>query len=450
VPSPCARPQEARRLHLGRFPGLDTHEGRSPAPEVEETGEGLHEGDIPFTPGTARAALAVRDFRIVWLGAFASNIGTWMQNVVLGAYAFELTRSPAYVSLVAFAQLGPLLLFSVVGGLLADTFDRRRILVVAQVVQLLGSLALAALVLGDDPSRVAIVAAVFVVGTGNAINAPAWVAMVPDLAGRQNMAGAISLNSTQMNASRVVGPAIGGVLFAGIGAAGVFTLNAVTYLFVIASLLVVHPPPAVVDASGPRGFRRLLGGFQVAREDRLVRRALVSLTVFSLLCLPFTGQMPTIAAENLGLRPKSLAYGLLYATFGLGAVLGAVSIGTFLASRSKAKIMRNGLAVFAVALAVFGLLRTAWPAYAVVLVIGFAYFATVTSLNTVLQQHLDDRVRGRVMSLWLMAFGGTVPLGLLIAGPVAEATSITVVLLYGAVVAAGLAVYAHRTAVRQA
>jgi MFS family permease len=391
----------------------------------------------------------VRDFRIVWLGAFASNIGTWMQNVVLGAYAFELTRSPAYVSLVAFAQLGPLLLFSVVGGLLADTFDRRRILVVAQVVQLLGSLALAALVLGDDPSRVAIVAAVFVVGTGNAVNAPAWVAMVPDLAGRRNMAGAISLNSTQMNASRVVGPAVGGVLFAGIGAAAVFTLNAVTYLFVIASLLVVHPPPAVVDTSGPRGFRRLLGGFQVARHDRLVRRALVSLTVFSLLCLPFTGQMPTIAAENLGLRPKSLAYGVLYATFGLGAVLGAVSIGTFLAGRSKARIMRNGLAVFAVALAAFGLLRTAWPAYPLVLVIGFAYFATVTSLNTVLQQHLDDRVRGRVMSLWLMAFGGTVPLGLLIAGPVAEATSITVVLLYGAVVAAGLAWYAHVTAVRE-
>jgi predicted MFS family arabinose efflux permease len=181
-----------------------------------------------------------------------------------------------------------------------------------------------------------------------------------------------------------------------------------------------------------------------------VRRALISLTVFSLLCLPFTGQMPTIAAENLGLRPKSLAYGVLYATFGLGAVLGAVSIGTFLAGRSKAKIMRNGLAVFAVALAAFGLTRTAWPAYPIVLIIGFAYFATVTSLNTVLQEHLDDRVRGRVMSLWLMAFGGTVPLGLLAAGPVAEATSITVVLLYGAAVAAGLAVYAHYTAVREA
>ena len=405
---------------------------------------------MPFTPGTARAALAVRDFRIVWLGAFSSNIGTWMQNVVLGAYAFELTRSPSYVSLVAFAQLGPLLLFSVVGGLLADTFERRRILVVAQVVQLLGSLALAVLVAGDDPSRAAIVAAVFVVGTGNAINAPAWVALVPDLAGRENIAGAISLNSTQMNASRVVGPALGGILFAGIGAAGVFTLNAVTYLFVIASLLVIHPPPVVVDRSGPRGFRRLLGGFEVARHDRLVRRALISLTVFSFLCLPFTGQMPTIAAENLGLRPKSLAYGILYACFGLGAVLGAVSIGTFLAGRSKAKIMRNGLAVFAVALGGFGLLRTAWPAYPVVMVIGFAYFATVTSLNTVLQEHLDDRVRGRVMSLWLMAFGGTVPLGLLAAGPVAEATSITVVLLYGAAAAAGLAVYAHATAVREA
>jgi predicted MFS family arabinose efflux permease len=175
---------------------------------------------------------------------------------------------------------------------------------------------------------------------------------------------------------------------------------------------------------------------------------LISLTVFSFFCLPFTGQMPTIAAENLGLRPKSEAYGLLYACFGLGAVLGAVSIGTFLAHRSKARIMRTGLVVFAVALGGFALLRTPWPAYPLVLVIGFAYFATVTSLNTVLQVHLDDRVRGRVMSLWLMAFGGTVPLGLLAAGPVAEATSITVVLLYGAAVAAGLAVYAHFTAVR--
>ncbi len=401
-----------------------------------------------MTPGTARAALAVRDFRIVWLGAFASNIGTWMQNVVLGAFAFELTGSPAYVSLVAFAQLGPLLFLSVVGGLLADTFDRRRVLVVAQLVQLAGSLALAGLVAGNDPSRIGIVAAVLVVGSGNALNAPAWVAMLPSLAGRENMAGAISLNSTQMNASRVVGPAIGGLLFPAIGAAGVFTLNALTYLFVVASLLVITPPATVRDAEGPRGLRRLLGGFEVARADRLVRRALVSLTVFSLLCLPFTGQMPTIAAENLGMRPKSEAYGLLYATFGLGAVLGAVSIGTFLAGRSKARIMRTGLAVFAVALAAFGLLRTAAPAYPLVLVIGFAYFATVTSLNTVLQVHLDERVRGRVMSLWLMAFGGTVPLGLLAAGPVAEATSITVVLLYGAVVAAGLAWYAHVAAVR--
>jgi predicted MFS family arabinose efflux permease len=274
--------------------------------------------------------------------------------------------------------------------------------------------------------------------------------MLPSLAGSENMAGAISLNSTQMNASRVVGPAIGGLLFPAIGAAGVFTVNAATYVAVIASLVAVRPPPAVVDTSGPRGFRRLLGGFEVARHDRLVRRALVSLTVFSLLCLPFTGQMPTIAAENLGIRPRSAAYGLLYATFGLGAVLGAVSIGTFLANQSKARIMRTGLAVFAVALAGFALLRTPLPAYPFVLVIGFAYFATVTSLNTVLQIHLDDRVRGRVMSLWLMAFGGTVPLGLLLAGPVAEATSITVVLLYGAVVAAGLAWYAHVTAVRPA
>jgi len=413
---------------------------RNPTPE--EAQDALLEGDQPHAPGTARAALAVRDFRVVWIGSFLSNVGTWMQNVTLGAFAYELTRSPSFVSLIVFAQLGPMLLLSVVGGLLADSVDRRKIIVIAQTGQLLGSVALAALVFGDDPSRPALLGCVLVIGIGNALNAPAWVATMPDLVGRENLPGAISLNSMQINATRVVGPAIGGVLYPLIGAGGVFLVNAATYLAAIGTVLAVRIPPVKRDVAGPQGWRRLAGGFQVARRDPLVARILLVLVTFSLLCLPFIGQMPTIAAVNLDMDTESLAYGLLYASFGLGAVTGALSIGTFLSGVHKESIVRFGFAGFAGMLLVFGLLRAPAPAYPVVALVGFTYFGAVTALNTVLQSHLPEGVRGRVMALWLMGFGGTVPLGLLVAGPIAEATSITVVLVYGSVIAFALFLFA--------
>lgn len=411
-------------------------------PTLEEGEDAYLQGDRAVTPGTARAALAVRDFRVVWTGSFLSNIGTWMQNVTLGAFAYELTRSPSFVSLVVFAQLGPMLLLSVVGGLLADSIDRRTIIVTAQTGQLLGSLALAALVVGGDPSRPALLACVLAIGIGNALNAPAWVATMPDLVGRANLAGAISLNSTQMNASRVVGPAIAGALYPAIGPAGVFLVNAFTYVAAIGTVLAVRIPAVKKDLTGPQGWRRLAGGFAVARRDPLVGRILVVLVTFSFLCLPFIGQMPTVAAVNLGMDTESLAYGLLYASFGLGAVTGAMSIGTFLSGFRKEDVVRFGFAGFGVTLLVFGLLRTPAPAYVVIALVGFTYFGAMTALNTVLQSHLPEGVRGRVMSLWLMGFGGTVPLGLLFAGPIAEATSITVVLVYGAVVAFALFLFA--------
>jgi predicted MFS family arabinose efflux permease len=224
-----------------------------------------------------------------------------------------------------------------------------------------------------------------------------------------------------------------------IGAAGVFFINAATYIFAIGGLaLATVPPPPQRDPNAPTGLRRLASGLAIARRDQLVRRCIVGLFIFSLLCLPFIGQMPTIAADNLGMDVKSISYGLLYACFGLGAVTGAISIGTFLSKVPRRKVVLRGLVGFATSLAAFALLRVPAPAYPIVAILGFSYFATVTALNTILQVHLDDAVRGRVMSLWLMAFGGTVPLGLMLAGPIAEATSITVVLLYGAVVAVGL------------
>jgi MFS family permease len=408
---------------------------------VEDAIDALEEGDRAIRPGTARAALRHTVFRRVFIGAFMSNIGSWMQNVVLGALAWELYRSPTFVGVLLFAQLGPLLLFSLVGGLLADAFDRRRLLVTVSALQGVLSIALAVAV-RDEPSQAVLVGIVFLIGMGQAVFGPTYSSLLPALVGREDLPGAISLNSAQMNGSRVVGPIIGAFMFEKVGEEWVFVVNGLSYLIVIWSLLSVRLPDPAPDTSGLQGVRRLLAGFHLAQRDRVVGRCLILIFAFSLLSLPFIGQMPTLADQNLGIAARSTEYGMLYACFGVGALLGALSIGTVLAGRRLERVVRAGLVAFAAFLAVFSLLRSPGPAYPSILLVGFAYFGVITSLSTVLQQRLDDSNRGRVMALWIMGFGGTVPIGNLIAGPIIEATSITTVVLAGAAIAVALAAYA--------
>ena len=410
---------------------------------VEETTDALVDGDRSFTPGTAQAALRHRDFRIVWSGTFASNIGTWMQNVLLGAYALKLTGDPGYVGLLVFAQLGPLLFLGTFGGVLADVVDRRRLLIWMQLEQLVFSIVLALLALSDHPSEVLIFLCVLAIGVGNAFSAPALGAILPTLVPREDLAGAVSLQSAQMNLSRVIGPMIGAPLYAAFGAALVFGLNSLTYLFAVVAVVVAKYSARNAQPMKERGLARLLSGFRVAAADPLIRRVLVILTIFSFFSLVFVGLMPVVADHSLGIDPKSTEYGLLYAAFGLGAALGAVSVGTLFASRSKPMLVRIALVAFAGLLALFALERHAFAAYPTVIVLGFAYFVVITSLSTVLQQHLDDAVRGRIMALWIMAFGGTVPIGVVLAGFVVDPIGITTVLLVGAAVALALAAYAN-------
>ena len=408
-------------------------------PLFEDTEEATLEGDVSYRAGSVRAALAHRPFRRVFTGAFLSNIGTWMQNVALGVFAYNLTKSASFVALLGFAQLGPLLVLSIVGGALADAFDRKKLLIICQLEQLVLSLLLAFIASQESPSKVALFLCVLAIGVGNALNAPAFSAVLPILVGRRDLPGAVSLQSFQMNATRVIGPAIGGLVLPTIGAAGVFAANAATYVFVIAALATI-PIPRPYPTLGEQGLRRLISGFAYARRSWFVRECLLTMFAISLFSLAFIGLLPVIAAENLGMDPRSFAYGALFAGFGLGAAIGAISIGTLFVDRAKYRMVPLSLLAFAVLLAIFGFTRGPTPAYPVLFLVGLAYFMTVTALSTTLQEHLDDSVRGRVMALWIMAFGGTVPIGLLIGGAVAERTSVTTVMEFGAIAAAVLAV----------
>jgi MFS family permease len=419
--------------------------------ELEQVEDALVDGDVPYQRGTAQAALRHSDFRKVFFGVFASNIGTWMQNVVLTAYALKLTHSGAYASLIFFAQLGPLLFLSLWGGVLADVVDRRRFLVSAQVAQGIGSLALAGVVVAQsDPSRTLLVAIVFAIGIANAIGAPGLSAILPTLVPREDLGGAVALASVQMNLSRVIGPAIGALVWTAFGAGWVFFINALTYAFAVAGLLWAHYARRANANIEERGWRRLLSGVRIAKRDPLLSHILITLFTFSFFCLAFVGIMPQIATHNLGMNTKSLQYGLLYACFGLGAALGATTVGTVLASRNKANLLRPGFFAFAAVLTVFALLQNPGPAYFVVALLGYVYFVVITCLSTVLQERLDDRERGRVMALWIMGFGGTVPVGVLVAGPFSN-NFVTAVLLVGVVWACVLAAWSNaRTMQRKA
>ncbi|MGI8662568.1 MAG: MFS transporter [Acidimicrobiales bacterium] len=414
---------------------------RDQHPCDEDIQDSLVDGDRPFTPG-ARAALRHRVFRIVFTGAFLSNVGTWMQNAVLAGYAYTLTHSKTFVGLLTAAQLAPLLLLSLFGGYIADLVDRRRLIIWVSIEQLAFSIVLALIVRSPDPSRLAIFLAVLAIGIGQAVYAPAYSAVLPALVGSEDLAGAISLNSAQMNGSRVIGPPVGGILLHLFGPSWVFAGNAVTYLFVIGSLMMVRFPAQAVLKAGTRGLRQLLVGVRVARRDKVVGRSLITIFLFSGFALAFIGQLASVVEDNLGIKASSAGYGLIYGTFGVGAMIGALSIGTVFVSWSKPLLVRIGMAGYAVTLTVFALLRSAPLAYPVILVLGFFYFGMVTSLSTVLQERLDDSVRGRVMALWVMGFGGTVGFANIFLGRLMDATSVTAVLLANAAVAAGLFLYA--------
>jgi len=405
------------------------------------------EGDRPFRAGTARAALSYSGFRRVFAGSITSNVGTWMQNVVLVAFATQIGGA-GFAGVVAFAQLGPLLFVSLIGGSFADKYDRKMLLIVISIQQAMFTLLLAWVVRAPDPSETLVVGLVLIIGAGQALAAPTFSSVLPSLVEPRDLPGAVSLTSANMNLSRMVGALLGAFVYARYGVAWVFAINAASYFFVIVGVATVNIPRPTPPGPGEvTGIRRVLSGFTIARADPVLTKVLVTLVIFSFASLVFVVQMPTVA-KNFGIDPESTSYGWLYSSFALGAALGSLSVGSVFAGRDLSRLVRVGLLGFAATLTVYALLRAPVPAYPVAVLVGFFYFLTITSLSTVLQTRLDNSNRGRVMALWIMGFGGVVPIGGLIGGVIIELSSITVVMIIGAVVAFGLSFYARLDATR--
>ena len=387
----------------------------------------MNEGGLSFMV----RALRHRNYRLFFSGQTVSLIGTWMTRIATSWLVYRLTRSSLLLGLVGFAGQIPSFLLAPVAGVLVDRWNRHRLLVVTQVLAMLQSAAMAVLALTGVINIWHVLALSLFQGVINAFDMPGRQSFVVEMVEkREDLPNAIALNSSMVNAARLLGPSIGGVIIAAVGEGWCFGIDAASYLAVIASLLLMRLTPRPRSASrGARVLPEMRAGFSYVAGSPPIRSILLLLALVSLVGMPYTVLMPVFASTILHGGPHTL--GFLMAATGVGALLGAV----FLANRRSVlglgKIIPLMSAVFGAGLIGFSLSRTLWLSIPLLFVTGLGFMVQMAASNTLLQTLVDDDKRGRVMSFYTMAFMGTTPFGSLLAGILAQRIGAPQTLLLG-------------------
>ena len=369
-------------------------------------------------------------------------MGTWITRVATSWLVYRLTGSALLLGVVGFSGQIPMLVLAPFTGVLVDRWDRHRILVATQVASMLQSLALAVLALTGVITVGEVIALQVMQGVINSFDTPARQAFVVKMVGdRRDLPNAIALNSMMVNGSRIIGPSIGGLLIAAFGEGWCFLVDAVSYLAVIASLLAMRVDPEPPRRADTRILEELHEGFRYVSGFVPVRALLLVIALMATMGMPYTVLMPAMARAVLHGGPHT--YGILMTSTGVGALLGAA----YLASRTSIvgleRVIAMAAATFGAGLVAFALSRVLWLSLLVLPVAGAGMMVAMASCNTFIQTVVDERLRGRVMAFYAMAFLGTAPIGSLIAGVVASRIGVPeTIVLGGGACLAGSAVFA--------
>jgi MFS family permease len=363
-------------------------------------------------------ALSHRDFRLFWIGAFLSNVGTWMQAVAQGWLVLLLTNSAFWLGLDGFFATAPGFIFTLVGGVFADLIDRRRLLIVTQVVAGVAALVLAAFVYTGHVNRWMVLGFSFITGSCMSLASPSFLAMTYDLVGREDLANAIAMNSTQFQLSRVVGPALAGVAFAVFGLAGCFFANGLSFVAVVAARWVVRPQRQLTPKHSVRDRRALwqdlTEGFSYVRNRPRVSSLLLLSASNSLFGAPYFTLIPIYARDIFKLGETGLA--LMMGVAGVGAFLGALLVAYLGDFKRKGWFVLGGGIAFGLSIINFGISSQLWLSLVFLFCIGFSIVVSVALTNTLLQKLVTDQMRGRVMSMFMLSFIGALPIGNILAG----------------------------------
>jgi len=378
-------------------------------------------------------ALAHKNYRLFFSGQSISLIGTWMTRVATSWLVYRLTGSALLLGVVGFAGQIPSFVLAPFAGVLVDRWNRQRMLVITQVLALLQSLAMALLTMTGLIKMWHIIALSVFQGLINAFDMPARQAFVVEMVdSREDLANAIALNSSMVNAARLIGPSLGGVVIAAVGEGWCFMIDSISYLAVIASLLAMTLTSRLwLPGNDANIFQQLREGWTYVTRFAPIRDILLLVGLVSLVGMPYTVLMPVFTNEVLHGGPNTL--GLLMAASGVGALVGAM----FLAARKSVlglgKYIPLTAGAFGAGLILFSFTRVLWLSLVFMVLTGLGFMVQMAVSNTILQTIVDEDKRGRVMSFYTMAFMGTAPFGSLLAGSVAERIGTPHTLLFGGI-----------------
>jgi MFS family permease len=389
--------------------------------------------DRHATPST-RAPLRLAVFRWLWLASLVSNVGTWMQTVGAQWLLVHAAHAAILVSLVQTADMLPDVMFGIVGGVLADTLDRRRLLMAVQGGLVVVTAALAALTIAGRISPALLLLFTFVIGSGSVLVTPAYQSLVPELVPRDQIPAAAQLSSININIARAIGPAIAGILIGHVGVGAVFALDAATFLFYGLVVAFWRPTPGTTPQIPERFVSALRAGGRYVRYSPVVRRILFRAAVFLVPGSALWALLPLVASRRLGLGPSG--YGLLLAALGVGAIAGATVLSGARARLSTSALIALVGVVFGAALVAVVLVRSTVVVVIVLIPAGMAWVAMLATVNTLLQLFLPRWVRARGLSVYQMVLFGAQGLGAVVWGVAADAFGLTLTFL----VAAGLMV----------
>lgn len=379
-------------------------------------------------------ALRHRNYRLFFYGQLVSLIGTWMQQTAMSWLVYQITGSKLLLGVVAAVGSAPMMFFSLWGGSLADRYPKRTILVWTQTAQMIPAFLLAAMAWAGVATPWLIIAIAAVNGIAMGFDLPARQAFTVEMASREDLLNAVSLNSSIFNGARVVGPSIAGLIIGSFGTAMCFLLNGLSFVAVIAGLLMMRLPAHIPLGAEAAAQASALSGLSYVREHPRVRTILGLLGTVGVFGWSYAVLMPAFARDVFGLGADG--YGVLMSASGIGALIGALTVATAGHAFPQRTVALGGVWIFSAALFAFACTRNFYLALVFLTLGGFGMLLFFSTSNTVLQTIVPDEMRGRVMGVWGLIFGAMIPLGSLEAGSLAHYVGEKITLGLGAVICA--------------
>jgi MFS family permease len=403
----------------------------------------IHGGRLPSV-----RALRHRNFQLFFGGQLISLTGTWMQSVAQSWLVYRLTGSTVLLGLVGFTSQIPVFLFAPIGGLAADAINRHRVLLGTQTAAMLLASMLAGLTLSGHVEIWHIFVLASLLGVVNAFDIPARQSFIVEMVGKDDLVNAIALNSSMVNGARIVGPALAGVLVSVVGEGWCFAGNAVSYVAVIAGLLLMDVPARSIAVRAGSALESVAEGFRYVARTPPVRALMLLLGLVSLMGMPYTVLMPVFADRILHGGARGL--GVLMGASGAGALIGALALASRRGLRGLGRWVGWSSATFGASLILFSLSRSFWLSVLLLLPVGCSMMVQMASSNTLIQSMVPDHLRGRVMAIYSMMFMGMAPFGALMAGAIAHRLGAPLTVAFGgAACLAGAACFgAHLPAFR--